>query len=146
MLFIMNVYHGSGTAIPTQSPLVGTPAITKAATSSSVHYPRIVSSYEGTAQDLLTNTTLHISLTQVQQKSENIEGNFIGMHMNGSFTGVLDPFRHIFFTVTAAAGQPSYFFEGAIRADNNLVGDYCTIDAQGQCNGNYGVWSLSPVT
>jgi eukaryotic-like serine/threonine-protein kinase len=148
----MNVYHHSprGNLAPTPfqhtpTPLnTPTPLSTKDATSNPVHYPKIVDFYNGTAQDLLTNTTWHISLTQVQQNSGNIQGKFNGMHITGSFSGVLDTSHHIFFTVTGSPDQPSYFFEGAVRSDNNLVGNYCSIDAQGQCNGDYGLWSLSP--
>jgi eukaryotic-like serine/threonine-protein kinase len=142
----MYVYHSSGRGNLAPTPFVHTPTplSTEDATSNPVHYPKIVDFYDGTAQDLLTNTTSHISLIQVQQNSDNIQGKFNGMHITGSFSGDIDTFRHIWFTVIVPPDQPSYFFEGTMRSDNNLVGNFCSIDAQGQCNGNYGLWSLSP--
>ncbi|HEV2655349.1 MAG TPA: hypothetical protein VGT82_10335, partial [Ktedonobacteraceae bacterium] len=59
---------------------------------------------------------------------------------------VLDTSKHILFTVAAHAGQASIFFQGSLRADGNLVGNYCRQDASGQCVGDYGVWSVAPTT
>ncbi|GAC1378014.1 MAG: hypothetical protein NVS4B7_00140 [Ktedonobacteraceae bacterium] len=141
----IRAYHGSNTATSPQSLVKSAPTMqlskTTTSTSAVMHYPKLVNSYGGTAHDLLTGMTMKITLTQVQQNNGNIQGNLTGTHITGSFTGVLDTSRHIFFTV---AGQPSYFFEGAVRSDNNLVGNYCSVDAQGQCSGNYGVWSIAP--
>ncbi len=107
-----------------------------------VRYPVLAQSYTGTLHDLLAGTTTRITLTRIRQTNERINGSFSEAQLLASFTGVLDASRHIFFTVSAR--QP-LFFEGAIRSDGNLVGDYCAVDAAGQCVGNYGLWSLAPV-
>lgn len=116
-----------------------TPAIMRGGADS---YPVVGAGYSGSVHDLLANKTIPITLTRIAQNNERISGSFSGMGTQGSFTGVLDTSRHIFFTVS---GRPALFFDGAIRSDSNLVGNYCTIDAAGQCVGQYGVWSLAPV-
>lgn len=109
-------------------------------------YPVVAQSYHGTIHDLSTNMTTTITLTQLQQSNESIQGNFAGLQMQGAFTGVLDASKHIFFTVTGKAGQKApLFFEGSVRSDANLVGNYCSVDQQGQCAGDYGVWSAAPM-
>ena len=116
------------------------------ATPSSVmaaRYPLIAHSYTGTLHDLLAGTTTRITLSRIRQTNERINGSFSETQLQASFTGVLDASRHIFFT--ASTRQP-LFFEGAIRSDGNLVGNYCTVDAAGQCVGDYGIWSLAPVS
>lgn len=110
-------------------------------------YPVVAQSYRGTIHDLSTNVTTTLTLTQLQQSNESILGDFTGLRIRGTFTGVLDTSKHIFFTVTRNTGQmreASLFFEGSIRSDDNLVGNYCSEDQQGQCAGNYGVWSAAP--
>jgi hypothetical protein len=87
---------------------------------------------------------MQMTLVQVQQSRQVVSGNFAGMQRKSLFSGVLDTSRYLFFTIGARGGQPSLFFEGAIRADGNLVGNYCSQDASGQCVGDYGIWSVAP--
>jgi eukaryotic-like serine/threonine-protein kinase len=101
--------------------------------------------YQGSVHDLLTNTSTEMTLTQVQQNSQVINGNFAGLGRKTTFSGVLDTSKHLFFSIARSNGQASLFFEGSIRTDGNLVGNYCRQDASGQCTGNYGIWSISPV-
>jgi hypothetical protein len=117
-----------------------TPALSSQATAGL--YPTLAHTYTGTLHDLLTNVTTTLTLTHIQQRNEQISGTFAGLHTHGALTGVLDTSRHLFFTVS---GRPPLFFDGAIRSDGTLVGNYCTIDAAGQCVGNYGIWSLAPI-
>ncbi len=106
-------------------------------------YPTVAQTYDGTVHDLLANVTTFITLTRIVQSNERISGSFSGLHQRGTFSGVIDTSRHIYFTVS---GQPSLYFQGTIRSDNNLAGNYCTVDSSGQCVGNYGIWSLAPTT
>lgn len=101
--------------------------------------------YQGTVHDLLTNAGTGMTLTQVQQSRQVISGNFAGIGRQTTFSGVLDTSKHLFFTIAASNNQSSLFFEGSIRTDGNLVGNYCRQDAAGQCVGNYGIWSVGPV-
>ncbi|WP_162005549.1 hypothetical protein [Dictyobacter vulcani] len=47
--------------------------------------------------------------------------------------------------MTQRDDQPLLFFDGAVRPDGNLVGNYCTQNQAGQCLSNYGLWSLQPI-
>ena len=135
----LNANHGAGAVREALSPGRAHP-VSKAADIQSA--PVVAHGYAGTIHDLLANVTTTVTLTHVEQNNEQISGSFRGLHRQGTFSGVLDVSRHVFFTVS---GQPSLFFEGAIRADGSLVGNFCTIDSAGQCVGNYGIWSLVPV-
>jgi hypothetical protein len=74
-----------------------------------------------------------------------INGNFSGMERKSTFSGVRDTSKHLFFTTAPSNGQASLFFEGSVRADGNLVGNYCRQDTAGQCVGDYGIWSIGPI-
>ena len=82
-------------------------------------------------------------LLQVLQSSQNIQGTFKGLNRSDPFVGVLDVSKHIFFTVDNTSSNP-LFFQGIVRTDGNLAGTFCTLDAAGQCTGEYGIWSVGP--
>ncbi len=103
--------------------------------------PHIAGPYSGTVHNLATNETTSMTITGLTQNGSNISGYFIGLNMEGSFTGVLDTSRHFLFTVKRDTQLP-LFFDGVIRQDSNIVGNYCTVDKAGQCVGDYGIWSL----
>ncbi|GCE19751.1 serine/threonine protein kinase [Dictyobacter kobayashii] len=107
-------------------------------------YPHISTAYKGTLSNLATQTRGSMSLTNIQQQQQRLSGHFSGLNRTGDFTGVLDASNHILLTIPGSAQQPPLFFEGIVRSDGNLVGDYCNQDQAGQCLGNYGVWSLAP--
>lgn len=104
-------------------------------------YPNVAGPYVGTVHDIATNETAQMTLTGIAQNNSNVTGYFIGLHAEGKFTGVLDISRHFLFTVKRVAQLP-LFFDGVVRQDGNIVGNYCTQDKAGQCVGDYGVWSL----
>ncbi len=106
--------------------------------------PELTHQYKGTIYDLLIKATTEMTLTQVQQSGQVINGKFTGIERNSTFSGVLDTSKHLFFTVAPYNGQASLFFEGSVRADGNLVGNYCRQDTSGQCIGDYGIWSVGP--
>ena len=114
--------------------------------SPSTSYSSIRSTYQGAIHDLSTNSSTRMSLAKINQNNESISGSFTGLHISAPFTGVLDSSQHIFFTVKGNTSHSSAFFEGAIRSDGNLVGNYCNVDQAGQCTGDYGLWSVMPVT
>jgi eukaryotic-like serine/threonine-protein kinase len=110
------------------------------------YYPHIASAYAGTIHDMLKQDTTNMFLVHVRQDNSTLNGSFTGLHTRGMFTGVLDTSKHIFFTVAGSSSRSPLFFEGAVLADNNLTGNYCTINSAGQCVGNYGIWSVGPQT
>ncbi len=114
--------------------------------SPSTSYSHIKSAYRGTVHDLSTASSTEMSLTKISQNNERISGSFTGLHISETFTGVLDGSQHIFFTVKGNTSHSPIFFEGAVRSDGNLAGNYCDVDQTGQCTGNYGLWSIAPTT
>ncbi|GLV58899.1 hypothetical protein KDH_57270 [Dictyobacter sp. S3.2.2.5] len=115
-----------------------------ATASATAPYPHLTTAYRGTLSNLSKQATGTMTLTNVQQQQQQISGHFTGINRAGNFTGVVDASNHILITISASAQQPPLFFEGVVRSDGNLVGDYCNQDGAGQCVGNYGLWSLSP--
>src|SRR5579859_1730433 len=140
--------HQSGGLEPSlaKSPAVLSPlrAVKTTVASPSTRAPTLVGQYQGTIHSLLTNTNTTMSLTSVQQSDERIDGSFSGLHITGTFTGVLDTSQHIFFTVGGSTDHTPLFFEGAVRSDGNLAGNYCAINQAGQCVNDYGIWSIAP--
>jgi len=111
------------------------------------NYPALGSAYTGTLDNLLTHTTTNIALKNVQQSAQAFKGTFMEAPTNLPlpFSGVIDASKRLLFTIAAQASQPALSFSGTLRSDGTLVGDYCSVDASGQCSGNaYGLWSLSP--
>ncbi len=104
-------------------------------------YPNVTGPYSGTAHDISTNDTTQMTLTGISQNNSNVTGYFIGLHHEGVFTGVLDTSKHFLFTVKLD-GQLPLFFDGVVRQDGNVVGNYCSQDSAGQCAGDYGIWSV----
>ena len=122
--------HITRTTLPTPSP--------------SGVYPSIARIYAGKVNDLLTNTSTDMTITQVQQNGAIVKGIFSGLNVSAPFNGVLDTSSHIFFTVSASGGHSAMFFEGNVRSDGNLVGNFCNVNSGGQCIGDYGLWSIAP--
>ena len=85
-----------------------------------------------------------MTLTQVQQNGAIVKGIFNGLHETAPFNGVLDTSNHFFFTVAAATGHLAIFFQGNVRSDGTLVGNFCDVNAAGQCISDYGLWSMIP--
>ena len=104
-------------------------------------YPNVAGPYSGTAHDIATNETTQMTLTGISQNNSSVTGYFIGLHNEGQFTGVLDTSQHFLFTVKRDGLLP-LFFDGVVRRDGNIVGNYCSQDNAGQCVGDYGVWSI----
>ena len=140
--------HSTGTLQhPTLSPTAhATSAPT--ATFTPNPYPHLVASYSGTIDDLRANVPSQMTLTHMLQNDEHISGTFSAMHMLGTYSGILDTAKHIYFTVEASKSRAPLYFTGSVRADGNLTGTFCQIDQGGQCisNGVYGLWSVAPGT
>ncbi len=103
-------------------------------------FANVAHPYVGTVHDVLTGVSTPMTMTQVQQNGAVIKGMFSGLHETAPFNGVLDVSKHIFFTVSASGGNPPIFFQGNVRSDGNLVGNFCDVDSAGACVGDYGLW------
>lgn len=113
-------------------------------TSAAGVYPDVAHPYTGTVHDILSNASTSMTLTHIQQNGAVITGTFSGLSESASFSGVLDTVNHVIFTVAASNGHTAMFFQGVVRPDHNLAGNYCNVDSAGQCVGDYGIWSVAP--
>jgi hypothetical protein len=112
--------------------------------------PMLARAYTGTIYNIPLNLTTSMSLTRMQQSQRNICGYFTGFQANGlqvnePFSGMIDAQGHIHFTVAEYAAQITLSFEGGVQADGTLAGNYCNLDQNKQCAGEYGLWSVSPM-
>jgi serine/threonine protein kinase len=115
-----------------------------ATTTAQIQYPHIAKAYKGTLQNLLTQAKSNITLTDIEQNRQSLSGHFTNMQMTSDFSGVLDSSNHILLTIPLQGQKLPLFFDGTVRSDGNLVGNYCNQDQDGQCVSNYGLWSLAP--
>jgi ABC-type multidrug transport system fused ATPase/permease subunit len=153
-LFSFMIFHSS--ASPTSTSLPKTipqsaagQTVTPAPSPSSIPSANLVGLYKGTMYNIPLNLTTNLSLIRIQQNQGAISGYFIGFQANGlqvnePFSGMIDAHEHIRFTVAEYAGQIILSFDGSLQSDGTLAGNYCSLDQQGQCAGEYGVWSVSP--
>ena len=123
--------------------------VTPAPSASPIPSATLVGSYKGTLYNIPLNVATNLSLTRIQQNQRAIRGSFIGTQSNGlqvnePFSGTIDAHGHIRFTVAEYAGQVILSFDGSMQSDGTLEGNYCSLDPQGQCAGEYGIWSASP--
>ncbi len=137
--FVAQAEAGTPRVAPTQQAAIVIPTVRV----TEGLYPVLATSYQGTMLNVSANVKTAFRLTHLHQTQEQMSGLFNRQRLDKPLMGVLDSSRHIFFTV---ATQPALFFEGVVRFDGNLVGNYCAIDATGQCVGEYGVWSLVSLT
>ena len=132
---------------PALSPIAH-PTVAAAATLTPDPYPQLAPSYYGTFDNLQANVPYPMTLTQMRQNDRHIAGSFSAMHISGTFSGLLDTSKHIYFTVAASRNLGPLYFSGAVRADGTLSGDFCEISQDSQClsNGVFGVWNVTPGT
>jgi len=107
--------------------------------------------YSGTLYNVPLDLVTSMSLVRVQQNQESIHGYFIGFQANRlqvyePFRGLVDDRGSVQFTFAEYAGQITLSFHGSIQSDGDLAGDYCNLDSEGQCVGEYGVWSVTPAS
>ncbi len=133
---------------PAPRPVAQSTAVHSTPTSPALRdYPLLARTYAGTIDNLLNRTTTDISFTSIQQNTQTITGTFTETQppTSHAFSGVIDTSKHLLFTVSAPPGGNELFFDGTMRSDGGLVGNYCSIDASSQCvGGEYGVWDVVP--
>jgi len=87
-----------------------------------------------------------MSFTEIQQSQRNINGYFSGLNVNSHFSGTIDVSRHIRFIVTGHVGSATPFFDGSMQTDGNLAGSHGSLGQNGQCAGEYSIWSAAPAS
>ena len=160
LALLVSIGLGSGLWLyiaPNQLPTTGIPASTgqfKAAPPSqitatlvpvSTPYPNVARPYNGTIYNILDNLTTKMSLTGMRQSQGIMSGYFTGLHMNSPLRGTINDSSHFEFTVTDSAAHITVSFDGAMQSDGNLSGNFCNLNREGQCAGEYGLWSVAPV-
>jgi hypothetical protein len=149
-LWSYEVYYGSHSATSTSAlPKVTphpSPTSTVVPTPSSTSPTNLAELYYGTIYDIPANDSTKMSLTGIQQTQITIGGNFTGLHKTGTFNGIIDPSEHVQFTVKDSAGHLILSFDGHMQSDGELSGNYCDVDQDAQCTGEYGVWSVAPAS
>ncbi len=135
------IHHPVVKSKPTASPTVAP-----------VHYPVLISSYNGNISDVLTKppTTSTMSLTRISQRGATISGYFAvgsGLSGSGNFTGSVTSDNKIQLTVPGVHGFLPLFFQGQIQSDGSITGTYCSYrnTSCDYAGGGYGVWSVLPV-
>ena len=120
-----------------------TPFASTTSTSRVNRYPKLAEQYTGVMNDLVTNTTTNMSLTQISQSAGDISGYFTGLGLTGSFTGTVDTKGNIQFQVAIYGGTETIAFEGIIKLGGSPGGSYRVLRNQ-QFTGESGAWSVSP--
>ena len=150
-LWSYEVYHnpGSATSSPALShkpPPHANPTLTVVPTPSSTFPANIAGLYQGTIYDISANVTTRMSLMGIQQTQASISGDFSGLHRTGTFNGIINLSKHIQFTVKDSAGRLILSFEGDMQSSGDLSGNYCSVNQDAQCTGEYGLWSVAPAS
>jgi len=105
-------------------------------------YPPIASSYAGTISDIaVAHKTTELYLMQVRQDQNSMSGNFQGLGLVGSFTGIVTHSGSVHFIVKFGTG--SFIFDGEVKVGGDIEGNFYAVDQQGQNIGEYGLWYAS---
>jgi eukaryotic-like serine/threonine-protein kinase len=142
----------TATAKPTPPPQPTSTPKTQPTAPSQASFPALTSSYVGSLYDDNGGVRAAMSLQGIAQNGQNIQGTFhvsSPLSGNGPFTGTVKTSSAIQFIVhssDASAASP-LLFTGQIQQNGNMSGQYCSLDASGQCSpasGGYGSWSVQP--
>lgn len=138
------------TPTPTPSPSP-TPTPTPTPTPVPPAYPSLVASYNGTIHNTPANVTSTMSLTSVRQNGSAISGYFTvgpGLLGSGPFSGAAGTGGSISFLVQAYTNHLPLYFYGAVLANGDMSGSYCSWQ-HNRCNtaaGGYGTWNVTPAS
>ena len=146
------------TSLPTKEPgstptphPTPSPTSTPAPTPTPYVYPNVAGNYNGTIDDTTENITTTMALSIQQASGQgSISGTFtVGPHLlgSGNFTGSVTTAKYIQFTVAPYKKNAPLYFYGWVQSDGSLKGQYCSINAQKQCDaaaGDAGTWNVGP--
>jgi eukaryotic-like serine/threonine-protein kinase len=112
-------------------------------------YPNIAGSYEGSLYAIPAKSIIKVSIVRVQQDQGELSGDFSvdsGLDAHGLFRGTIDTARHVRLTARDDAERALLLLTGSVRSDGTLLGSFCNLDERGQCTGQYGFWSIVPLS
>ena len=136
------------TPVPTLKPTAQPPP---SPTPTSVPYPKVAGNYNGTIDDTTAGIVTGMALSIQQHAGRgSISGYFTvnpPLVGNGKFSGSVNTNNYIQFVVQAYKSNSPLYFWGWLKSNNVLSGDYCSLNAQKQCDPNAGAsgtWSVAP--
>ena len=86
-----------------------------------------------------------MSLSNILQSGNNIQGYFNGLGLSGYFKGTITISGHIQFQVVVYSGNSTLSFEGAIQIGGTIAGSYQVLNQNSQFTGETGLWSVVPL-
>ncbi|MDQ2906333.1 MAG: serine/threonine protein kinase [Chloroflexota bacterium] len=139
------------TTQPTSRPTVQpTPRPTQPPTATPLPMPNVAGNYHGSIDDTTANIITGMTLSIQQQAGQgSIHGSFTvnsPLSGNGNFTGSVTTGKSIQFTVPGNQNSRPLYFWGSIQSDRSLNGNYCSLNAQNQCDPNAGAAGTWNVT
>ncbi|MDQ2716477.1 MAG: protein kinase [Chloroflexota bacterium] len=139
------------TTQPTSRPTVQpTPRPTQPPTATPVPMPNVAGNYHGSIDDTTANIIAGMTLAIQQQAGQgSIHGSFTvnsPLAGNGNFTGSVTTGKSIQFTVPGSQNSRPLYFWGSIQSDRSLIGSYCSLNTQNQCDPNAGAAGTWNVT
>ena len=108
-------------------------------------YPPLARQYTGTIDDIVGNSKTNMSLSNILQSGNNIQGYFNGLGLSGYFKGTITISGHIQFQVVVYSGNSTLSFEGAIQIGGTIAGSYQVLNQNSQFTGETGLWSVVPL-
>jgi serine/threonine protein kinase len=146
------------TAQPTLQPtprptIVSTPRPVHTPTPTPVPYPNVAGNYSGSINDTTANIITGMALAIQQQAGHGVINGYFTVNPplqgSGKFTGSVNTNNYIQFVVQAYKKNGPLYFWGWLKSSSILSGDYCSLNAQNQCDPNAGAsgtWSVAPAT
>ncbi len=120
-----------------QTTPTATPTISQAP------YPTLATSYKGTVNDAMNNTTTFPTLTNIQQNKSKFHGYYDGSDFSGPFDGTVDTNGKITFLLKLPERNMNISFEGNIKTGGAMAGAFYVLDpATGQHTDEYGQWTM----
>lgn len=152
--FLFLLYHNAHTNSPVVNQQSATSAVkqgsstitaTTTARPSDSLYPSLSQNYRGNMNDAgVSQGKSDLALLNIKQQQGNFSGTFEGLHLNGSFTGVIDlhasASRNITITAVATGNGAIIKLVGSLEVGGSLRGSFHVYDSQNNDLGEYGVW------
>ena len=137
------------TPVPT---IISTPRPTLSPTPTPAPYPNVAGNYNGTLDDTTANIITGMALAIQQQAGHGLINGYFTINPpllgSGKFAGSMNANSYIQFVVQAYKTNSPLYFWGWLKSNGILNGDYCSLNAQNQCDPNAGAsgtWSVAPV-
>jgi serine/threonine protein kinase len=106
-------------------------------------YPPLEPCYLGTVYDVMAKTKTTLALTNIQQKQQHIQGDFLGLNYVGSFQGTVTRGGEVTFEIPLPDLHITLSFQGTIKLGGDITGSFEAFEnTTSQSTGEYGTWYL----